>query len=102
MPQRATFINTGRGAQIIEADLIRVLNERTDLTALLDVTDPEPPALDSPLYTTLNIHLSGHIAGSMADECARMADYAIDEAERFINNQPLQYAVTLDMLDTMA
>ena len=30
----ATFINTGRGAQVVEADLIAVLKERPDLTAL--------------------------------------------------------------------
>ncbi len=42
----ATFINTGRGAQVVEADLIAVLEARPDLTALLDVTWPEPPAAD--------------------------------------------------------
>ncbi|MEZ5904349.1 MAG: NAD(P)-dependent oxidoreductase [Geminicoccaceae bacterium] len=44
MREGATFINTGRGAQVVEEELIAVLEDRTDLTALLDVTWPEPPA----------------------------------------------------------
>ena len=51
MREGATFINTGRGAQVVEADLIRVLRERPDVTALLDVTFPEPPDADSALWT---------------------------------------------------
>ena len=43
----ATFINTGRGAQVVEKDLIEVLKNRPDLTAVLDVTFPEPPTDDS-------------------------------------------------------
>ena len=43
MRENAVFINTGRGAQVVEDDLVRVLQERPDITALLDVTCPEPP-----------------------------------------------------------
>ena len=49
MRQGATFINTGRGAQVDEAGLIEVLKARPDLTALLDVTFPEPPEAGSEL-----------------------------------------------------
>ena len=55
MREGATFINTGRGAQVIEADLIAVLKARPDLTALLDVTWPEPPAPDSELWRLPNV-----------------------------------------------
>jgi len=102
MRPNATFINTGRGAQVVEADLIRVLKERPDLTALLDVTFPEPPVAVSELYTLPNVHLSSHIAGSIGDEVVRMADYAIEEFERWRDGLPLQYAVSLEMLETMA
>lgn len=64
MRQGATFINTGRGAQVDEAGLIEVFKQRPDLTALLDITWPEPPEDGSELYTLPNIHLSSHIAGS--------------------------------------
>ena len=42
MREGAVFINTGRGAQVNEAELIEVLEKRPDLTALLDVMHPEP------------------------------------------------------------
>ena len=54
MPPYATFINTGRGAQVVEEDLIQVLRSRPDLTAVLDVTFPEPPVEGSPLYELPN------------------------------------------------
>ncbi|MBO7741799.1 MAG: hypothetical protein J6S21_04520, partial [Victivallales bacterium] len=38
----AVFINTGRGRQVNEAEMIEVLRKRPDLSALLDVTWPEP------------------------------------------------------------
>ena len=50
MRENATFINTGRGAQVVEADLVQALRERPDLTALLDVTYPEPPVEGHPFY----------------------------------------------------
>lgn len=98
----ATLINTGRGAQVDEDGLIRTLKARPDLTALLDVTHPEPPAQDSPLRSLPNVRLTTHIAGSINDEVLRMADYVIEEFRRWQKNQPLRYAVTLDMLENMA
>ena len=87
---------------MVEEDLIGVFSERADLTALLDVTYPEPPVSGSPLYTMPNVHLTSHIAGSMGDEVVRMADYVIEEFQAWQNGQPLRYAVTLEMLSTMA
>lgn len=98
----ATFINTGRGAQVVEADLIRFLQARPDVTALLDVTDPEPPAEDSPLYALPNCLLTPHIAGSSGSEVHRMAEYMADEFEAFLNGTPTRYSVSEKMLETMA
>lgn len=95
----ATFINTGRGAQVDEEGLIRVLQKRPDLTALLDVTDPcEPPAEDSPLYSLKNVRLSAHIAGSYNDEVHRMADYMIDEFIRYSAGEEVQYEISEKLL----
>ena len=102
MRRDATFINAGRGAQVDEPALIEVLKERPDLTALLDVTDPEPPAPGSELYTLPNVHLTSHISGSLNNEVVRMADYAISEFEAWQSGRPLKYAVTLEMLEWLA
>ena len=98
MRQNATFINTGRGAQVDEPGLIAALRKRPDLTALLDVTWPEPPAAESPLWTLPNVFLTPHIAGSLNDEVHRMAAYVIDDFKRFLDGKPLEYEVKIEHL----
>ena len=98
----STFINTGRGAQVIEDDLVRVLREREDITAVLDVTDPEPPLAGHDFYTLPNCHLTPHIAGSLNAETHRMAAYMIEEFEHLMTGHPTSFEVTMKMLETMA
>ena len=101
LPQ-ATFINTGRGAQVVEADLIRALTEVPTRTAVLDVTDPEPPVADSPFYTMRNVFLTPHIAGSKGKEVHRMSLYMLEEFRRLISGEPTRWGVSMKMLETMA
>ena len=98
----STFINTGRGAQVVENDLVRVLEERPDVTAILDVTYPEPPAEGHAFYSLPGCFLTPHIAGSLVNETHRMAEYIIEEYERYISGKPCRYEVSLKMLETMA
>lgn len=98
MRQGATFINTGRGAQVDEVGMIEVLRERPDLSVLLDVTDPEAPVEGSELYTLPNVFLSPHIAGSWNDEFHRMADYMVEDYKRYINGEEILNEFTLEML----
>ena len=100
MKPGAVFINTGRGRQVNEDDLIEVMEKRPDLTALLDVTYPEPPLEGSKLYTTPNIYLTPHIAGSLNDELYRMSDYMVEEFERFLRGEELQHQVQPSMILT--
>lgn len=102
MKQNATFINTGRGAQVVEEDLIRALQEVPDRTALLDVTFPEPPVADSPFWTMPNVILTPHIAGSMNNEIARMGSYMAEEYDSMISGRACKYEVSMKMLETMA
>ena len=98
----ATFLNTGRGAQVVEDDLVDVLTARPDLTAVLDVTYPEPPAEGHAFYSLPNCVLTPHIAGSSGDEVHRMAEYMKDEFDRLIAGEACRYEVNLKMLETMA
>lgn len=91
MKPGATFINTARGAIVNEHALCDVLAQRPDLFALLDVTDPEPPAPDSPLRHTPNVLLTPHIAGCLGPECRRMGQLMIDELDRYQAGRPLRY-----------
>lgn len=102
MRENAVFINTGRGAQVVEGDLVRALAERPDLTALLDVTYPEPPVENHPFYTLPNCLLTPHIAGSAGDEVARMGEYMLDECKTYLAGELCKYEVSMKMLETMA
>lgn len=102
MKPGAIFINTARGAVVRENEMMKVLKERTDIFAVLDVTHPEPPVPGSPLYTLPNVVLTPHIAGSMNAECRRMGRFIIQELDRFLSGSPLQWRVTEEMARTMA
>jgi phosphoglycerate dehydrogenase-like enzyme len=102
MRPHATFINTARGALVREDELAAALRDRPDLQAVLDVTWPEPPPADSPLYDLPNVLLTPHIAGSAGNEVLRMADWMIDECGRLVAGEALRHAVAIDMLDRMA
>ena len=102
MKKNATFINTGRGAQVVEEDLVRALKEEPARSAVLDVTWPEPCEDAHPFYSMKNVFLTPHIAGSSGEECKRMGQYMEEEAQRYLNGKNLNYQVTLKMLETMA
>ncbi len=102
MKPGATLINTARGAVVDEPGLVRVLERRPDLFAVLDVTDPEPPAAGSPLFTLPNVVVTPHIAGSLGPECRRMAALVAGELERWLAGQPLRWAVGREQAEVMA
>ncbi|HEX8339424.1 MAG TPA: hydroxyacid dehydrogenase [Tepidisphaeraceae bacterium] len=94
MPPGATFINTARGEIVREEEMIDLAMARPDLQFVLDVTFPEPPGPQSPLYTLPNVVLTPHIAGSAGPECQRMGRYMVEELERYVAGRPLQWQVT--------
>ncbi len=103
MPDNGTFINTGRGRQVSEADLYRALSEQPGRAAVLDVTDPEPPDVAAnPLFQLPNVYLTPHTAGSITKECARQALFMLDECAALCAGEPVRFEVSLAMLSTMA
>ena len=84
-----------------EAGLIATLKNRPDLTALLDVTYPEPPAAESDLRTLPNVWISPHVGGSVGDEVVRMADCMIEEFQAWESVKPRRYRITKEVLATM-
>ena len=102
MKPNAAFINTGRGAQVVEPDLAKALSEKPDAIAILDVTYPEPIQDGNPLLALDNVYLTPHIAGSQSDEVHRMAEYMRDEFLSFTGGLPTKYEVSEKMLETMA
>jgi len=102
MKPGATFINTARGAIVREGEMIEVLCARPDLTAILDVTHPEPPETTSKLYDLPNVVLTPHIAGSVERECQRMGQWVTDELRRYMAGKPLKTQIARARAASMA
>jgi len=100
MKDEALLINTARGTLIDEAALIAELR-RGRFFAFLDVTDPEPPAADSPLRRLDNVVVTPHLAGCIED-CGRMGEMAVEELRRHFAGEPPLYEVTAGMLARVA
>ncbi|MBC2593734.1 hydroxyacid dehydrogenase [Ruficoccus amylovorans] len=102
MPRNATFINTSRGAIVDENALVRVLKNRPDIFAVLDVITDETAYCTTPLLTLPNVFLTPHIAGSAGRECHRLGDMAREECHRYLAGEPALVPVTPDNIVRMA
>ena len=89
----ATLINTARGALVDEEALAEVMLARPDLTAVLDVTHPEPPAPGSPLFTLPNVLLTPHLGGALGAERNRLGHLVREELGRLLDGRPLLHAI---------
>lgn len=101
MKDGAVFINTARGKIIDEKALIEELQKKR-IFACLDVTDPEPPSPDSPLWKLKNVLLSPHIAGIVNSGLTDIGRFCVEEIKRFINNEPLVNEIILEKLNIIA
>jgi phosphoglycerate dehydrogenase-like enzyme len=98
MRDDTVFINTSRGACIDEAALVAEL-QKGRLYACLDVSSPEPVAVDSPLRTLPNVMYTSHIAGPPSFTLGRQA---VDDIEKYINGGEPLYIVREEMLERIA
>lgn len=102
MKRGATFINTARGSVVNEPAMVAVLAKRPEIFAVLDVTDPEPPEENSPLFHLPNVVITPHIAGSIGRECRRMGQMMVEETTRFLSGAPLLGELHKDQLTLLA
>jgi Phosphoglycerate dehydrogenase and related dehydrogenases len=97
----AVLINTARPALVDQDALLEHL-ESGRISAVLDVTTPDPLPADHPLLELANVFVTPHIAGSMGTELHRMADLAVDEVERFARGEPPLHPVNRADLERIA
>jgi len=62
LPRGASFINAGRGQQVVEADLLAALDSGQISEATLDVCQTEPLPVTDPLWTHPRVTVTPHIA----------------------------------------
>ncbi|MFJ8357270.1 hydroxyacid dehydrogenase [Streptomyces sp. NPDC093984] len=86
------LINTSRGA-LVDQDALTDELISGRLSAVLDVTEPEPLPAGSPLYGLPNVFLTPHIAGSLGNELERLGLVVVAEVERLVAGLPLAHEV---------
>ncbi len=64
MKPSAYFVNVGRGASVVTADLDSALRNGVIAGAALDVTEPEPLPASNPLWHAPNIIITPHVSNS--------------------------------------
>ena len=101
MRDGTTLVNTARGA-IVDTDALVDALRGGRISAVLDVTEPEPLPAGHPLLALPNAFVTPHVAGALGSELGRLADLAITEIERFVAGQPPLHPVHERDLERMA
>ena len=101
MPDGAILLNTARGS-LVDHDALLAELRTGRLSAILDVTDPEPLPADSPLLGLPNVFVTPHLAGSQGNELARLGEAVVAEARRVAAGERLAHPVAERELGRMA
>jgi D-2-hydroxyacid dehydrogenase (NADP+) len=93
MRPTAYIYNVGRGASIDQEAMIQALQQGVIAGAGLDVTDPEPVPVDSPLWAMPNVILSQHTSGMSPHNARRVTELFAANLTRFLAGEPLQQLI---------
>jgi len=102
LKDNAIFINVARGDLVDEDAFINELKTGR-IFACVDVTEPEVPAKDNPLYYLENVVLTPHIAGGHSiNGRFEHGQYTVDEIYNFFKSGTLKYEITKEMMAVIA
>lgn len=82
MPPGSSLVNVARGPCVVEGDLIAALRAGRLAGAAVDITDPEPPSPDSPLWGMANVLITPHTAGETRKYEANVIEILMENLER--------------------
>jgi glyoxylate reductase len=91
MKPNAILVNTARGQIVDPEALFRALRDKTIAGAGLDVTEPEPIPIDSPLLGLDNLVITPHIASASYQTRTRMAIMAAENLLAGLKGERLPY-----------
>ena len=90
----AFIINTGRGEQLIENDLIFAIEKKIVSGACLDVLSQKPLPKNHPFNSISSIKLTPHIAGYIGSDT--QAPYACEVINNFFQGEEMEGLVNYD------
>ncbi|MEU1576997.1 2-hydroxyacid dehydrogenase [Streptomyces collinus] len=92
MKDGALLVNVARGPVVDTKALLAEL-ETGRITAALDVTDPEPPAREHPLWRAPGVLISPHVGGPTSAFLPRAKRLLVDQLNRYVNREPLRNVI---------
>jgi glyoxylate/hydroxypyruvate reductase len=87
LPKGCFIVNMGRGAHVVDEDLLAALDSGHIAGAALDVFNTEPLAADHPYWTHPKVHITPHMAGYTNPRTASPG--VIENIKRLRSGQPL-------------
>ena len=93
----SVFVNVSRGL-VVDTDALIARLEKGDITACLDVFDPEPIPADSPVRNLRNVFLTPHIAGTTQRSRTRFFEEMVSELDRHFSGHETQHNLTVNTL----
>ncbi|HEV3023122.1 MAG TPA: D-2-hydroxyacid dehydrogenase [Pirellulales bacterium] len=93
MKRGAVLINVARGGLVVEEALVAALRAGHLAGAGLDVTEPEPPGPESPLWDMPQVIITPHVGGQSARRIDDMTDFFCENLRRWLAGQPLRNLV---------
>ncbi len=93
MRPAAYLLNFGRGALIVDEDLVAAVRLGAIAGAVLDVFRTEPLPPEHPFWSTERITVLPHIGGLHPARDALVAELVVDNVGRFLSGRPLRHAV---------
>ncbi|ARQ68661.1 D-2-hydroxyacid dehydrogenase [Streptomyces marincola] len=93
MKPTARFINVGRGAHVVQDDLVAALRAGRIAGAALDVFATEPLPATSPLWDLPDLIISPHMCGDTHGWRDDLADQFLDNFDRWVAGEPLANVV---------
>ncbi|WP_425606997.1 D-2-hydroxyacid dehydrogenase [Ornithinimicrobium faecis] len=93
MTTTAHLVNIGRGATVVESDLVAALQHDVISGASLDVFEVEPLPNESPLWTAPGAVISAHMSGDVVGWRDTLARQFVDNAQRWLDGESLENVV---------
>jgi len=95
MRDGSLLVNAARGPVVVTDALVAELATGR-ISAVLDVTDPEPLPEGHPLWSMPNVLITPHVGGAVAGLMPRAYALVRAQLERYVAGEPLDNVVTGD------